>query len=104
VVEPFAPDGSEPFGNSFFKLAKTAPLGPLTQTGDAAMIDGIPIKTTPISGIALSNNQFQQAENVWTQEGLESFSTDTVASIGAFLDTPAVLASPLHVRNRKAGS
>lgn len=103
VVKPFAPDGSEPFGNSFFKLAKTAPLGPLTQTGDAAMIDGIPIKTTPISGIALSNNQFQQAENVWTQEGLESFSTDTVASIGAFLDTPAVLASPLHVRNRKAG-
>ena len=86
-----------------FKLAKTAPLGPLPASGPNTMVDGIAIKTTPIAGISFTNEKFQSAENVWTQEALNSFNTDSVISNEAYEDTPAVLASPLSVRNVKAG-
>jgi len=86
-----------------FKLAKTAPLGPLPASGASTLIDGIAIKTTPIAGISFTNDKFQPAENVWTQEALNSFNTNSVISNEAYQDTPAVLASPLSVRNEKAG-
>ncbi|MEN6572037.1 MAG: GAF domain-containing protein [Anaerolineaceae bacterium] len=93
----------ETLDNDFFKLTKTAPLGTLPGSNQATLIDGIPVRTIPISGLAMSNNKFQPAENVWTQEALESFSSDEITATGSFSDTPAVLASPLHVRDRKAG-
>ncbi len=86
-----------------FKLAKTAPLGPLPGLGASTMIDGIAIKTEPIAGVSFSNDKFQSAENVWTQEALNSFNSNSVISNEAYQDTPAVLASPLSVRNEKAG-
>jgi len=67
------------------------------------MIDGIAIKTPPVTGMSLTNGKFQPAENVWTQEALDSFSADSLTFSESVLDSPAVLASPLHVRDRKAG-
>lgn len=92
--------------NSFsevFKLAKTAPLGPLPQSGPGTLIDGIPIKTSPITGVALIGENFQSAENVWTEQALSSFTNDQLISQETSGDIPAVIAAPLHLGNNKAG-
>lgn len=86
-----------------FKLAKTAPLGPLPQPGTGTTIDGIPIKTPPISGVSLIGESYQAANNVWTQQALASFSEDQVVSYESTEDSPAVISSPLYLRNEKAG-
>lgn len=89
--------------SEIFKLAKTAPLGPLPQSGSGTTIDGIPIKTPPISGVALIGDSFQSADNVWTQQALNSYSEDQVTSFEPGEDSPAVISAPLHLRNEKAG-
>ncbi|MHC1741221.1 MAG: GAF domain-containing protein [Anaerolineaceae bacterium] len=88
----------------FSKLSKTAPLGPLPSLMADTLFGGTaPLQTTEISGIALEDGDFKPSQNVWTQQGLISYTENVVVSSPATSDNPAIMASPLKLRDQKTG-
>jgi signal transduction histidine kinase/CheY-like chemotaxis protein len=102
VLEP-AMRGKRSSVPEFPKLSKTAPLGPLplSQTNIADIDSTIRVKD--LSGVALEGSDFKASQNVWTQQAMVSFAENVVVSSPASEETPAIMASPLNLRNQKTG-
>ena len=88
----------------FSKLSKTAPLGPLPSfLSDLPFGGTAPLQSQDLNGIALEGDNFKPSGNVWTQQALVSFNENVVISSPATPETPAILASPLKLRDQKTG-
>jgi K+-sensing histidine kinase KdpD/DNA-binding response OmpR family regulator len=88
----------------FAKLSKTAPLGPLPNYPETGRGETAPlIPAAEINGVTLENDTFKPSENVWTQQALVSFQENVVVSSPANEESPAILVSPLKIRNKSTG-
>lgn len=103
VIEPAVRSRRASPGPDFPKLSKTAPLGPLPITQQESADLNTTIKIKDLSGVALEGTDFKPSENVWTQQALVSFAENVVVSSPASEENPAILASPLRLRNQKTG-
>ena len=87
----------------YMKLAKTAPLTPLPPVATAPIItSGSPFPAT-LTGISLSDDKFYTAKKIWTKQARFSYDENQLVSLPANTDSPAVLASPLSLRDQKTG-
>jgi K+-sensing histidine kinase KdpD/CheY-like chemotaxis protein len=87
----------------FLKLSKTAPLGPLPTFPGTTFGETTPLISKEITGVSLENDNFKPAENIWTQQAMISYRENVVVSSAASSDNPAILASPLKLRNQNSG-
>jgi signal transduction histidine kinase/CheY-like chemotaxis protein len=88
----------------FSKLSKTAPLGPLPSfPSETPLGETAPLQNAELKGIALDGDVLKPSENVWTQQALVSFRENVVVSSPASEESPAIMVSPLTLRNQKTG-
>jgi len=62
-----------------------------------------PLHSDVISGVALEGDNFKPSQNVWTQQALVSYQENVVVSSPASQENPAIMASPLRLRDQKSG-
>lgn len=102
VIEPTPFRKKQP-STDFTKLSKTAPLGPLHYRFLGSTHELKVIQPKGIIGLAIEGDDFKPSENVWTQQAVISYSENVLVSSPASEDNPAILTSPLNLRNQKTG-
>jgi len=103
VIEPPSRK-NKPSKPDLSKLSKTAPLGPLpSYIPGSSFGETAPLQAKEITGVAMEGDNFKPSQNVWTQQALVSYSENVVVSSPASDENPAILASPLKLRDQKTG-
>ena len=103
VIEPPSRK-NKPSKPDLSKLSKTAPLGPLpSYIPGSSFGETAPLQAKDITGVAMEGDNFKPSQNVWTQQALVSYSENVVVSSPASDENPAILASPLKLRDQKTG-
>ncbi|MRS04368.1 hypothetical protein EG832_14305, partial [bacterium] len=79
----------------------------LTLLQDSGEMDrgrtSLPINSKDLAGISLVKNHFDISSTVWTAQAQASFEDNKLVAIPSFNGKPAILATPLNLRDEKKG-
>jgi signal transduction histidine kinase/CheY-like chemotaxis protein len=85
------------------KGIQTAPLSPLFPSPADSKRTELPTLPDSFVGLALMNENFSTSESAWTQHAAFSLIQNQTISQSAEVDSPAVLVSPVKLRDQKTG-
>jgi signal transduction histidine kinase/CheY-like chemotaxis protein len=91
-----------PSSSEVIKLTQTTPLTPFPPIAPAPVLTGS-TRSQSFSGISLFEDKFASAGSPWTKLAHNSYLENQIISSSSNPENPAVLASPLLMRDQKTG-